>query len=194
MSNIWVISDTHFGHENIIKYAGRPFNSAAHMDAELIANWNALVRPNDHIYHLGDVSMSRKGSEQAAFIKLIKSLKGHKRLLLGNHDHFPAKVYLDAGFEKIVGTGRWIDDLLFSHYPVHPGSLGRNIANVHGHIHEQDSPASAVFEGYETVWNEDSSHLKGQVQPYINVCVEKTNYFPIAIEDIKKEVRRQREV
>ena len=56
MAKTWFISNTHFGHANIIKHCARPFATAEDMDAALIANWNALVRADDDIWHLGDFS------------------------------------------------------------------------------------------------------------------------------------------
>ena len=55
MPNIFAISDTHFGHSNIIKYCDRPFHSVSEMNEKLIDNWNNIVTEQDHIYHLGDV-------------------------------------------------------------------------------------------------------------------------------------------
>ena len=95
MPDYFVISDTHFYHENIIKYCNRPFKSVEEMNEIMVDNWNHIVQPQDHIYHLGDVSIERgsKNSQQARrLIRLIQRLKGHKRLLLGNHDHFPVQV------------------------------------------------------------------------------------------------------
>ncbi len=56
MSNIWFTSDTHFGHANIIRFCDRPFKDIQEMNERLIANWNAVVRPGDSVYHMGDFS------------------------------------------------------------------------------------------------------------------------------------------
>jgi calcineurin-like phosphoesterase family protein len=189
MSEIWLSSDLHLSHENIIKFCGRPFANVKEMDEALLTYHNELVKPWDHWYNLGDLTMERGGGlVKAGFIKKMRRFHGHKRLLLGNHDHFPTQVYMDCGFEKIYGTWRGIDNLLFSHYPVHPTSIGRARANIHGHIHQNPSPPPARFDGYTSAWNEDSSHLKGMITPYVNVCVEMTAYRPIHLDEVNTRV------
>lgn len=180
MAEHWLVSDTHFGHENIIAYAGRPFSSAGEMDAYMIAQWNDRVKPQDHVYHLGDVTMERSSDRVKWFTGLIRSLHGHKRLILGNHDHLPVKVYHEAGFEKIRGTGAWLGNgLLLSHFPVHTSSIGmRSTACVHGHIHEKPSPPPAVRD------------TDGATIPYVNVCVEQTGYGPISVDEVQTMIRR----
>lgn len=174
---IWITSDTHFGHAQIITYCSRPFASAEEMDEALIQRWNEVVRPGDHVYHLGDVMMLRGGQvQQAVLARLIGRLAGHKRLLLGNHDHFPVEAYVRAGFEKVRGTGQWLDGLLLSHYPVHPLSLGRAQANVHGHTHARD-PFTPVLV--------PSAPGLARLVPYVNVCVERTLYRPVSLEEVK---------
>ena len=177
MPNRWYISDTHFHHANIIQYGNRPFRDVEQMHEALIEAWNSVVRPQDHVTHLGDVSILRGNKQnQEKFIKLIKQLNGHKRLALGNHDHFPIRTYLEV-FEKIYATWRSDEGIIFSHIPIHPRSMGRAIANVHGHIHQNPD--------YEPVVNT----FTGKIQPYINVCVEALDYIPIHIEDLKVSIK-----
>lgn len=65
---IYFTADTHFGHENVIRFCDRPFSSANEMDEAMIANWNARVRGNDTVYILGDMffSFNKCGDEFAA--------------------------------------------------------------------------------------------------------------------------------
>lgn len=171
---IWLTSDNHFWHENIYAFTYKDkfgierrvreqFKDAAEGDAFMLQAWRDQIKPEDHLWHLGDVTMFRGNHMVHAFVGLMKSLPGHKRLVLGNHDHYAMKVYTEAGFQKIRGSHK-IDNLLLTHYPVHAGSLPRGaIADVHGHIHQNDSPPG----------------------PYVNISVEKTGYKPIALEEVK---------
>ncbi|MCF6303155.1 MAG: metallophosphoesterase, partial [Devosiaceae bacterium] len=75
MSKIWFTADTHFGHQNIIKYSNRPFADVKEMDAALIENWNARVKKGDIVYHLGDVGLCAPEKLR----KILDSLHGHIR-------------------------------------------------------------------------------------------------------------------
>lgn len=181
MVNIWFSSDLHLSHENIIKFCGRPFTDVHQMNDALRTYHNMFVKPEDHWYCLGDVTLERgsKGSQQAKdFIAEMKRWHGHKRLILGNHDHFPTEVYLEAGFEKIYGTWRGIENLLLSHFPLHPKSLYGVEANVHGHIHNNEGI-------YEPLVFVDRRTQRVKYVPYINLSVEVTNYRPFHLDDVK---------
>ncbi len=78
----WFTSDTHFGHENIIKYCDRPFGSVDEMNKTIIRNWNSYVAPEDIVYHLGDVALGQITDS----LNCVSALNGHKILVLGNHD------------------------------------------------------------------------------------------------------------
>jgi calcineurin-like phosphoesterase family protein len=152
---IYFISDTHFSHENIIGYAARPFASVEEMDETMVDRWNAVVKPSDHIYHLGDVAMKKP------HLAIIKRLNGKKRLIMGNHDIFDYSDYIKAGFQKVMGM-RVLNNILFTHVPVHPYSMGRFRGNAHGHIHQ-----AATYDGQ-----------------YINLSVEAVDYTPVTLEDV----------
>lgn len=83
--NKFYISDTHFGHERLLGMQPRLFDTIEHHDEHMIQRWNAVVRENDIVFHLGDFAFSLK--EKADRIKWIFSrLNGRKYLVIGNHD------------------------------------------------------------------------------------------------------------
>lgn len=133
MSNVFFISDTHFGHENIIKPCHRPFANADEMDEALIKSWNDTVKPGDRVYHLGDFSFHRP--EKTNWI--ISRLSGQKFLIKGNHDW---------SIEKWAEGFIWIRDLemirvgeqkiVLSHYAMRVWNCSHYGAwNLHGHSH-----------------------------------------------------------
>ncbi len=82
MTKIFIVSDTHFNHANIIKYACRPFENIQDMNQALIEGWNSVVRPNDKVFHLGDFGF---GTDEQ-ITSILSQLNGNKTLILGNHD------------------------------------------------------------------------------------------------------------
>lgn len=54
----------------------------ARHDESIIEAWNAVVSPDDIVWHLGDLSLRRP----AAVADLVGELHGTIRLVLGNHD------------------------------------------------------------------------------------------------------------
>lgn len=159
MTNIWLISDTHFNHSNIIKYCDRPYLNATEMDWDMVDRWNSVVRPNDHVYHLGDVYMK---ASKGYMDNLLSSLNGKKRLILGNHDNGQDQI-LHRHFEKIY-MWRCFEKVVLTHVPIHKSNIPGERVNVHGHIHQNKSP-----EG-----------------PYKCVCVEQINYTPINFDEVLK--------
>ena len=53
----WFITDTHFSHANIIRYASRPYANVEEMDENLINNWNQCVDIDDQVFFLGDFGL-----------------------------------------------------------------------------------------------------------------------------------------
>jgi len=163
---VFVTSDTHIGHNNIIKFVGangqriRPFSSVGEMNEILLDNWNSVVSDDDIVYHLGDVGFHKGDTEI-----FLQKAKGKKHLILGNHDSFPMSFY-EGYFNSIKVVKRFTTSngtkLLLSHYPIHDLSVQNGHFNVHGHVHEK----SIIDTKYK------------------NVSVENTNFTPIAIERI----------
>lgn len=130
--NKWFISDTHFSHTNIIRYAGRPFQSVKEMDERLIENWNALITPQDTVFFLGDFGLGTTDFLAGLCVRL----HGNKICIRGNHDGTPAKMQkigfslaLESAFIKI---GRHQVELV--HIPSHPAP---SHFQLHGHVHEK---------------------------------------------------------
>lgn len=184
MRNIWVISDTHLNHANILRFKDsatgnlvRPgFANVEEMNEHILECWNSVVKPGDKVYHLGDVFFGDK----AHFQKLWPRFNGQKRLIVGNHDDI--KYLSSGGFFSKVHMWRMFTEfgLLLTHVPVHPnnlrvlvaegdyqegdvGSTQKTFLNVHGHIHQNPSPAG----------------------PYRNMSVEAINYTPVNIEELR---------
>lgn len=82
MSKIYFTSDHHFGHKNIIEFSRRPFKDVDEMDEILIRKWNEKVKPEDEVYHLGDVGLSSSGKLR----KILERLNGKIYLINGNHE------------------------------------------------------------------------------------------------------------
>ncbi len=165
--NTFIISDTHFGHHNIINFCNRPKN---HEDI-MIARWQHNVAEWDTILHLGDVAFG-KPRDIYSWAEIIKGLPGRKMLIKGNHDHSRSmKIY--KGIFEVVDP--FIQDfsgvrIYFSHYPDHPIKDQWDI-NIHGHIH--NNPLMGEF-----------SPVVDMEKIYENVSVEVTDYAPIRLSSI----------
>ena len=135
---IYFIADTHFNHENIIKYCDRPFSNAKEMNEYIIQKWNSVVKEDDIVYHLGDV-----GFGTTEMLKeLISRLNGTKILLRGNHD-FKRGVngWKEVGFSEVYKKKIELGNLILTHEPIEILEDGK--INVFGHIHNK--PLSERF-------------------------------------------------
>lgn len=90
-------ADTHFNHENIIKYSKRPFDSIKEMNEVLIENWNAVIKSADIIYHLGDFAIGRIDKCE----NILRHLNGQIYLCVGSHDKIITHSGLRQYFKKI---------------------------------------------------------------------------------------------
>ena len=182
VKNIFFISDTHFGHANMLKFVNydgtrmRPFDSIEEVDELMIENWNKVVKPNDRIYHLGDVCYHCGNRDQ-----IMQRLNGKKVLIKGNHDRDQLGWYMKY-FEDIRGTFHIDGNYLLSHFPIHPDSKGRFVRGLHGHIHAQ-TVLQALF-------SKENGVTRIPDPWYRNCCVEVNNYSPIPFEVIKEETNK----
>ena len=142
----------------------RDFDSVEEMTEYQVEKWNSVVRPQDRVYHLGDVVIPKKGWE------VLKRLNGKKRLVMGNHDIHHAEMH--EHFEKVYGI-RAMYGGACTHVPLHPDCLERWKVNIHGHLH--------------TNLMKDAD---GNPDPrYINVCCEHLDHTPIEIEELRTLVK-----
>lgn len=177
MTETFYISDTHFGHTNVLKFEKkyRPFKTIEEHDEELITRWNRRVGKRDVVVHLGDVAFR----PNTVLDQVMPLLNGIKKLVIGNHDHASIDLYLKY-FTKVRSC---IEDkgngIIFSHYPIHPSQLEfRYGLNVHGHVHH-------------------NSLLDPR---YVNISCEVTELGPVTLDEIlqmrdknhRNEVRRKR--
>ena len=186
MPAVWLVSDTHFGHEKtctVFKRADgtplRPFASAEEMDETMVQRWNERVRPTDKVYHLGDVVINRKS------LKIMSRLNGDKVLIKGNHDIFKLPDYLEHFRE--IRAYHVMNGMILSHVPVHPESLARFGTNIHGHLHWQrvKKPRGVDARTGDILYSDD-------IDPrYWCACVEHTDYAPILFEDAIKRIQAE---
>jgi calcineurin-like phosphoesterase family protein len=177
MTNIFITSDSHFGHIGVTKFLKadgtklRPWDSVEEMDEALVSNWNSVVGPKDKVYHLGDVVINRKA------LKTLARLNGDKVLIKGNHDLFRLEEYTPY-FRDIRSFGA-LDGFALTHVPIHPDSLGRWNGNWHGHLHSEVVMTS--YDGPDSYyWGTEDVDKR-----YMCMCVEQTNFTPISLEDAK---------
>lgn len=156
---IFICSDTHFNHANIIKYCNRPFATVDEMNSALIAGWNAIVHTEDTVYFLGDFALGPK----EAFRRFSQCLNGHKHFIFGNHDHISATQILECGWESC----QYKIDLEYEgqkvHMEHHPrADIADDTVLIYGHVH--DKPALNL--------------------PHKSfcACVERTHYMPVSLE------------
>jgi calcineurin-like phosphoesterase family protein len=143
------------------------------MDEFMVAAWNERVRPNDKVYHLGDVVINRKA------LKIMSRLNGDKVLIRGNHDIFPDVEYRE--YFRELRAYHVMNGMILSHIPVHPESLGRFGVNIHGHTH-----ANRVMVPLATSGVLDRVDVR-----YHCVCVEQTDFAPILFEDVIERIRAE---
>ncbi len=183
------ISDTHFCHQNIIRFCDRPFADVEEMNEALIDNWNSVVSGDDTVYHLGDVALGK----WVEWDSILTRLNGYKVLVVGNHERIFAKeseknrrrfateypkwfeqIHTNIeGFELANGT-----KVNLSHFPYdgdsHDGDrftdvrlADRGLTLIHGHTHR----------------NQIVSHSRaGTLQ--IHVGADAFNYTPVSEDQI----------
>lgn len=177
----WFISDTHFGHANIIKYSNRPFKDVDEMNEMMIQEWNKLVKPTDEVYHNGDFAFLQLPKLKT----LLWRLNGILHLQLGNHDKEIIKHRAD----------------LLKH--------GKFASIVHyRELKTPGNPMIVLFHYGQRVWNKSHhgsimlyGHSHGSLPPHglsVDVgvdCKEITHeYRPIHLDEVLKYMSKRTQV
>jgi calcineurin-like phosphoesterase family protein len=180
MPSVFLVSDTHFGHAGVCRFTRndgvtklRPWDTAEEMDEFMVQAWNERVRPNDKVYHLGDVVINRKA------LGIMRRLNGDKVLIRGNHDIFKDTDYREHFRE--LRAYHVMNGMILSHIPIHSESLGRFGVNIHGHLHANRVMLPG-FNGKITDIVDTRYHC---------VCVEQTDFAPILFEDVVRRIEAE---
>ena len=154
------LSDTHFGHQNIITYCNRPFVSTDEMTEHIIEQYRKTVLSDDVVVWVGDVAF--KG--HTIINELLQTLPGYKILIMGNHDfERRTKRPIPYSFDEVHLITN-VHNFIVSHHPL--WDVPDGYLNIHGHTHTTTIPGGK----------------------HINVCVEHTNYTPISLFEIQQSL------
>lgn len=177
MGNIYLTSDLHFGHEREFLYGPRGFASIQEHDEAVITRWNETIQEDDDVYVLGDLMLN----DNEHGLECLRRLNGRLHLIRGNHDT-DARWKLYSELENVVELCGWSCMLrigkryfYLSHWPVRIGN-GEEVHGpycLHGHTHHDNA--------YEYI--EDRCY---------NVNLDAHNCYPVAIEDIIKNIKDSR--
>ena len=181
MGKIWLVSDTHFGHQREFIYGPRGFDSIWEHDKQIIKNWNKLISWDDEVYHLGDVMLG----DNSYGLSCLKQLSGQIHIIRGNHDtDARLELYKDCWNVVEICEGKFLkyngQSFYLNHFPTLTSNLEKepniksHIINLFGHTHQkskfyQDIP-------YMYCVGLDAHECKP-------ICIDDI------IEDIKKEIK-----
>ena len=185
----YFIADTHFFHENVIRFDKRPFTSVEEMNAKMRDWWNNTIRTNDRVYILGDFLWLDPREQEREYIDFTKSLNGYKVLIEGNHDNvkrFSSEIgncFENIFQRKEIKLNK--KKIIMDHFPMmsYHQDVQDSVWHFHGHTHitgEQDWVEKWTR---ELVENHKMGTPTGQIinvgcmMPYIN-------YIPRTAEEI----------
>lgn len=174
---VFFTSDTHFGHQNILQYAQRPFTNVKEMDEVLIANWNQTVPTDGTVYHLGDFAFG--DAERVA--EIVGQLNGTIVFIRGNHDRniVHSNIFSETYDQHaLLVEGQRI---LLNHYPMlcYAGtySSSKPTWQLFGHLHLKAGGSGADFCRAEHCF------------PYqYDVGVDLNNYAPIGWKQLRERI------
>lgn len=186
-NNLFLTSDTHFGHQHILRLCERPFDTIEEHDQKLIENWNSVVGPEDTVFHLGDFCFG--GAQKWKEIR--DQLNGHIILILGNHDMKNASQGMLTMFDYVSQQMRiQIDgrNVYLNHFPFltfahwNPDVYSRDALafalSGHTHIRKGDTGFDAQF-----------TSLYKPTQ--YDVGVDLNDYKPVPWKEVNRRIQYQ---
>ena len=184
-SKVFFTSDTHFGHENIIKWCNRPYSSVQEMNEALIENWNSTIGPEDTIFHLGDFAFGGSG----LWKDVASKLNGKKHLIVGNHDEKNLKDGFRYLFEsinwqlkiRVENRAIYLNHVPFLCYGGTYRSPESAVWQFHGHTHEMQGENLG----------EDYPRLQYRFPFQYDVGVDFNNYKPISFTELCKKIEKK---
>ena len=177
-------SDTHFCHENIIKYCKRPFANIAENDEEIIRRWNEKVPEDGIVFHLGDVAFG----DPERVDNILERLNGTIYLVIGNHD-----------WRRIVNNHKWRFEMMtqqinmkigkrhiiLNHYPMLAFSgawRGEDATyQLFGHVHTSPYTDKGL----------DQQRMKYLFTSQYDVGVDNNNFTPIRWKEVDQIINNQ---
>lgn len=181
---IFFTSDTHFSHDNIIKYCSRPFESIEEHDETLVKNWNEKVGKNDLVFHLGDVGFGNP----KRIDYLLNRLNGKIVLVIGNHDwRYVVKkhAYRFENMVQQINMKVGSQHIILNHFPLlcFSGAWRGLDATwqLFGHVHTSPYTAEGL----------DHSRLRNLFTTQYDVGVDNNNFAPVSYYDVKQIIENQ---
>jgi calcineurin-like phosphoesterase family protein len=180
-SNIYLISDWHFYHKNIMLYGNRPFDDVASMHKTIIDLHNTSVtssKDTPQVIVVGDVSVDwlkkKDGKHITHLQSILSNMIGCKYLVRGNHDRkFTDEEFADMGFAKITDFMLLISEkqnltIAVAHDPAHLCLLDKYNPDfgICGHLHN------------------GTTIIEGGNYPIFDVAVESLFYRPISLANL----------
>ena len=177
---IYLTSDLHFCHNKPFLYEPRGFTNVENMNTAIVAHWNSIINPEDDIYVLGDIMLN--DNEKGTY--LLKQLKGHIHIILGNHDtEQRIQIYNDCYnvWEITYATKFKYNGYHFflSHYPCltsnfdYDKPLKARLISLCGHTHTQDRFADWKF------------------GPIYHVELDAHDNFPVSLDQIIQDIEKK---
>lgn len=177
--NIFITSDTHFGHDREFLYGPRGFASINEHDEEVIRRWNEVVKPEDTVYHLGDVMLG----DNAHGLDCLRRLNGTIKIIRGNHDTDTRwKLYAELPNVELFDWATVIKykkyQFYLSHHPTFTSNLEKepflraHLVNLYGHTHQK-------------------KNFYNDIPFMCHVGLDSHNCYPVLLDDMIEEAKEE---